>query len=98
MSSTQLIKQVGTPSGFSTDYKNRLDGNADTLIVGAAGDINVSASLEVKSTTKGLLLPRMTSTQRDAISNPASGLLIYNTTTNKLNFYAAAAWEAVTSA
>lgn len=60
--------------------------------------IAASALLELKSTTKGLLIPRMTGTQRDAISSPATGLVIYNTTTNKLNFRAASAWEAVTSA
>jgi hypothetical protein len=39
----------------------------------------------------------MTATQRDAISAVA-GLMIYNTDTNKLNFYNGSAWEAVTSA
>jgi len=59
---------------------------------------SASALLDVSSTTQGLLPPRMTSTQRDAISSPAAGLMIYNTTTNKLNFYNGTAWEAVTSA
>lgn len=54
------------------------------------------AAIEVSSTTKGVLLPRMTTTERDAISAVA-GLLIYNTTTGKLNIYTTA-WEAVTSA
>jgi hypothetical protein len=67
-----------------------------SLAMGAAAD--ASALVTLASTTHGLLLPRMTTTQRDAIAAPASGLLIYNTTTNKLNFRAAAAWEAVTSA
>jgi len=38
-----------------------------------------SSQLEVSSTTKGFLPPRMTTSQRDAISSPATGLLIYNT-------------------
>ena len=38
-----------------------------------------SAMLDVKSTTKGLLIPRMTQTQRNAINAPATGLLIYQT-------------------
>ncbi len=38
-----------------------------------------SAQLDVSSTSKGMLVPRMTSTQRGAISNPAQGLLIYQT-------------------
>ena len=66
--------------------------------INTAGTPDASALLELVSTTRGLLLPRMTTGERDAIAGPASGLLIYNTSTNKLNFRAAAAWEAVTSA
>jgi hypothetical protein len=38
-----------------------------------------SALVELSSTTQGLLLPRMTKTQRDAISSPATGLMVYQT-------------------
>jgi len=61
----------------------------------ASGD--ASAGLSLTSTTKGFLLPRMTTTQRDAISSPAAGLMIYNTSTGKINVRTASAWEAVTS-
>jgi hypothetical protein len=44
---------------------------------GSAPD--ASAMLEVKSTNKGMLVPRMTESQRNAISSPATGLLIYQT-------------------
>lgn len=40
---------------------------------------NASAKLEVASTDKGFLLPRMTSAQRAAIASPANGLLVYQT-------------------
>ena len=56
------------------------------------------ALLDLTSTTKGFLPPRMTTGQRDAITSVPAGLTIYNTTTNKLNFYNGSAWEAVTSA
>jgi hypothetical protein len=49
-----------------------------------------TAILDVTSTTKGFLPPRMTTTQRDAISSPAAGLVIYNTTTSKLQVYTTA--------
>jgi hypothetical protein len=58
--------------------------------------INNAAILQVDSITQGVLLPRMTTTQRDAISSPLAGLLIYNTSTNKLNIYTTG-WEQVTS-
>lgn len=40
---------------------------------------NASALLDITSTTKGILVPRMTQAQRTAISNPAQGLLVYQT-------------------
>ena len=43
------------------------------------------------------MAPRYTTTERDAINEPKQGQIIYNTTTNKLNFYTGTAWEAVTS-
>lgn len=59
---------------------------------------NQSAIVDLSSTTKGFLPPRMTTTQRDAITTPAEGLVIYNTTTKLLNFYNGTLWtEVVTS-
>ena len=51
-----------------------------------------SAALDVTSTIGGFLPPRMTGTQRDAIGSPANGLVLYNTTTDKLQVRAAGAW------
>jgi len=52
-----------------------------------------SAMLDVKSTTKGMLIPRMDSTQRVAISTPATGLLVYQTNgTDGFWFYNGTAW------
>ena len=53
-----------------------------------------STGLEVNSTTEGALLPRMTTTERDAISSKVEGLLIYNTTTKQLEIYSDGAWKA----
>jgi uncharacterized protein (TIGR02145 family) len=46
-----------------------------------------SAMLDVKSTSKGALLPRMTQSQILAISNPANGLQVFCTTDNKMYIY-----------
>ncbi|MBT8318173.1 MAG: hypothetical protein HKP59_11175, partial [Lutibacter sp.] len=51
-----------------------------------------SSMLEVKSTTKGMLIPRMTTAQRIAISSPATGLLVFDLTTETFWFYTTA-WE-----
>ncbi len=53
---------------------------------------DASAQLDVSSTTKGFLPPRMTTTERNAIANPATGLIIYNTTTNSLDIRNSSAW------
>ena len=49
-------------------------------------DTHSSAILDIKSTNLGVLIPRMTQTQRNVISNPAEGLLIYQTD-GKAGFY-----------
>lgn len=53
---------------------------------------NASALVSLQSTKKGFLLPRMTTTQRNAISSPATGLEVYNTTTNTKNYYNGTTW------
>jgi hypothetical protein len=70
----------------------------DSGNVGIGTTPNAAALLDVSSTTKGFLPPRMTTAERDAISTPPAGLMIYNTSTNKLNVRTASSWEAVTSA
>jgi hypothetical protein len=55
-----------------------------------------SAVLELRSTTRGFLPPTMTTTQKNAISSPAAGLVVYDTTLSKLCVYTTA-WETVTS-
>ena len=47
---------------------------------------DASSALEIESTTAGILIPRMTETQRDAIVSPASGLMIYQTN-QEFGFY-----------
>ncbi len=54
---------------------------------------DASAILELKSTTQGFLLPRLRSIQINAIPNPADGLVVYNTTTKKPNYFDGAYWR-----
>lgn len=46
-----------------------------------------SAQFQISSTNRGVLLPRMTTEDRNKINSPANGLMIYNTSTNCLNYY-----------
>lgn len=52
---------------------------------------DASSMLDVQSTVKGMLIPRMTTAEKAAISTPANGLLVYDTTTKSLWFYNATA-------
>ena len=54
--------------------------SAQTVIGGDTVDI--SAVLDIQDTTKGVLLPRLTTVQRNAIMKPANGLVIFNVTEN----------------
>ena len=51
-----------------------------------------SAKLDVSSTTQGVLLPRMTTTQKNAISSPAEGLEVYDLTLHQKSYYNGTTW------
>jgi hypothetical protein len=68
-----------------------------SIVVGATSATGSSAALEVKSTTQGLLLPRLTSAQRDAIVNPLEGLILFNTSNGKFQGYTSNAASTVYS-
>lgn len=51
-----------------------------------------SAVLDLQSQEQGLLLPRMSTAERDAINSPAPGLMIYNTDDSCFNYYSGASW------
>lgn len=65
-------------------------------IAGAPADN--SAILDIGSTSHGILIPRMSSAERDDIPLPAVGLLIYNTGTNTYNLYKSAGWHELSGA
>ena len=69
---------------------------AQGVYIGASDtDPAVSALLETESTTQGILIPRMTTTEIEAIAGPAEGLMAYSTTADILCFYDGGAWMGV---
>ncbi len=56
-------------------------------------DPHPSAMLDVQSTTKGVLVPRLSTAQRTAVANPAAGLLVYDTDQSGFWFFDGAAWQ-----
>jgi len=91
---------VSTPS--NVNFKNGITDqsvfflNAPTSSIGINNTSpNASASFDIASTTKGFLMPRMTTTQINAIASPANGLEVYNTTLACPCFYDGTSWRKV---
>ncbi len=74
-------------------------GTANLRVFNSAGvginttTLNSSSVFQIDSTTKGFLPPRMTTTEKNAIASPAAGLVVYDTTTNKLCCYNGSTWN-----
>lgn len=78
--------------------KTGIDGEVrcGKLTIGTASP-SASAAIQVDSTTQAIIFPRMTTTQKNAISTPVAGMVVYDTTLNKLCVYTTA-WQTITSA
>ena len=61
------------------------------MAIGAA-TADASAILDLTSTTEGFLPPRMTTVQMNAVGSPATGLMVYDTTTNQWMGYNGTSW------
>lgn len=65
------------------------------VLIGNNTSPNVAAILELQSTTRGLLPPKMTTTQRNAVTSPPTGLEVINTTTGTPDYYNGSAWQSM---
>ena len=99
------VGNQGAFFGTSTNHNIRfLQNSTERMRFDTAGNIGIgttgpsaSAILDVQSTTKGLRMPNMTTTQKNAISSPVAGLVVFDTTLAKLCVYSGSAWQTVTS-
>jgi len=90
--------------GPSTAVGGTIFSGSTGMVTNSSGNVGIgtatpaaTALLDMTSTTKGFLPPRMTTTQRDAVSSPATGLFIYNTTSKEYNLFDGTLWRAVDS-
>lgn len=99
----KLNAAVGTISIGDADAVNLLTlfvtDTTNQKFTFTSGSVNIgtttplaSSIFTIASTTQGLLPPRMTTTQRDAISSPAEGLYLYNLTTHVTNYWNGSTW------
>jgi len=100
-----LFRAVNDANNSATTYMEVARGSGITVtnINFANGNINIgtstnsaSAKLQVSSTTQGFLPPVMTTTQKNAISSPATGLVVFDSTLGKLCVYSGG-WQTITS-
>ncbi len=106
------IDAVFGSNGISTILGSATNHHVDILTNGAIamrlmnnGSVGIgntfpsaSSLVEITSTTKGILIPRMTTAQRTAIGVPATGLLVYDNTVNSFYFYNGSAWVQIQNA
>jgi hypothetical protein len=94
-----------TPSIYNSSSANiNISLNPSTVVVSngystgsyASGN-TPSAIFEVASTTQGMLLPRMTTTERNNINTPVDGLIVYDTTRRSICYFAGINWYELTS-
>ena len=84
---------------FFTNNVQRMAINSTTGAVGiGTTSPNASALLDVSSTSKGVLIPRMTAAQRAAIVSPSTGLLVYQTDGTTGFYYYSAGWKLLLTA
>jgi hypothetical protein len=82
---------------FGQQYRKSADNNGVSYIIdNATVSVSNATILSLESTTRGFRPPRMTTAQKTAIVSPVAGLMVYDTTLNKLCVYTTA-WETVTS-
>lgn len=106
----QISLQLGGTADPVNYYQNTLhvfrtkNGAAEIARFDGSGRLGIgttspsaSALLDITSTTRGVLLPRMSTAQINAIASPANGLMVYNTTLNKLCVFENGAWRQVTT-
>ena len=61
-------------------------------------DVDTDIANIIRELNKGFRPKNVTTAQRNALTNLYNGLIIFNTSTKKLNFYTGTAWEQITSA
>lgn len=73
------------------DVTGQLTASTNAVIGATSG--NANAILDVQSTTKAFMPPRMTTTQKNAIASPTAGMVVYDSTLTKLSAYNGSVWE-----
>jgi hypothetical protein len=82
---------IGSNTTIIGNSSTTLTALRGSLLLGTTTDV-ASSIATLESTTKGFLCPRMTTTQKNAIASPATGLMVYDTTLNLISVYNGTTW------
>jgi len=85
---------------FNPNYGSNYSVTAyfDPIVTIGTGAPASCATLHIVSTTKGVILPKMNQTQKTNIVSPVAGLIVYDTTADKLCVYTPTGWQTISSA
>ena len=86
LASSNTVASINTPDSYLS-----INSGGQLVVIGSTSTYN-SAQVAIDSTTKGFLPPRMTTTQKNAIASPATGLQVYDTTLNQMSYYNGTTW------
>jgi len=92
------VLPFGKDLGWASCSAQNVGINATGTTPSSSAMLDIDVSAFASNNKKGLLIPRMSTFARDAIPTPAAGLLIYNTTTNHINFYNGTFWRTLNDA
>ena len=79
-------------SGYTFEFAGNAKFN-NILTIGNSGTTEASAIFNVNSNNKGVLFPRLTTTEKDNITTPAEGLVVYDLTLHKMCVYDGSTWQ-----
>jgi hypothetical protein len=98
----QIVANRCGSCGPGNIFSASFGSNAPVFNISSTGATSIGAAsaatsslVDMSSTSLGLLIPRMTTTQRNAISSPASQLIVANTTNKTLDQYNGTSWNAI---
>jgi hypothetical protein len=81
--------------GYASNYWMSWRNSTKSIAIASTGSEPTPAAtaiFDLQSTTKGFLPPRLTTTQKNAIASPATGLQVYDTTLNQMSYYNGTTW------